>query len=217
MTGRVTIYQDTAKPLNVRQVAEAQPRTMDCMDCHNRPSHDFQSPDYAIDLALATGRISPELPEIKKTSVEAMIKEYPSEQEALRGIAGAITDFYRLNYPKVALRNEKEIKEAILNVQAAYQRNIFPVMKASWRDYPDDIGHFIFPGCMRCHDGKHTSSSGTIIMNNCRTCHIIIAQGPRMSGEVITAETGLDFNHPVDIGDAWKQGRCYDCHTGVQP
>jgi cytochrome c2 len=216
-TGRVTVYQDRENPLNEKQVAAAQPRTMDCMDCHNRPSHDFQSPDHAIDLALLTGRIDTSLPEIKKTAVQAMVKKYRSEPEALRGIAGSITDFYRLNHPKVALQQEKEIKEAILATQAAYERNFFPIMNAEWLDYPNDIGHFIFRGCMRCHDGKHASSTGTVITNDCRACHVILSQGPKMTGHLIIAETGVDFHHPVEIGDAWKQGNCYECHTGVQP
>ncbi len=132
-------------------------------------------------------------------------------------VGGGVTDFYRLNYPDVSSQKEKQIKEAILAVQAAYERNIFPEMKAKWSDYPNDIGHFTFRGCMRCHDGKHVSSSGTVIMNDCRTCHIIISQGPKMAGEKIIAETGVEFRHPVDIGDAWKQGNCYDCHSGAQP
>ncbi len=217
VTGRVTVYQDKEKPLTKKEISEAQPRTMDCMDCHNRPSHEYKSPDYEIELALLTGLIDPGLPEIKKAAVQAMVKEYQSSQEALKGIAGALTDFYRLNYPGVSSQKEKQIKEAILAVQASYERNIFPEMKAKWSDYPNDIGHFTFRGCMRCHDGKHISSSGTVIMNDCRTCHIIISQGQKMAGEKIIAETGVEFRHPVAIGDAWKQGNCYDCHSGTQP
>lgn len=217
LTGRVTVYQDRASPLKEKQIAEAEPRTMDCMDCHNRPSHDFKSPDYETDFAILTGLIDSGLPEIKKIAVQSMIKDYGSNQEAMKGIAGTITDFYRINHPDIASPKEREIKEAILAVQAAYERNIFPVMKAKWSDYPNDIGHFIFPGCMRCHDGEHASSSGTRIPNNCRTCHLILSQGPKMAGEKIIAQTGLEFRHPVDIGNAWKKGNCYDCHSGVQP
>ncbi len=217
VTGRVSVYQDKTNPLNRKEITAEAPRTMDCMDCHNRPSHDYKSPDYAIDLALFTGMIDPGLPGIKKASVQAMVREYASDQEALKGTAGSITDFYRLNYAEVARQKEKEIKQAILSVQAAYERNIFPVMKVKWSDYPNDIGHFEFRGCMRCHDGRHASNSGTIIPNDCRTCHVIIKQGPKMAGEKIIAQTGLEFTHPIDIGDAWKEGTCYNCHSGAQP
>lgn len=217
VTGRVTVYRDTENPLTPKELEQARTRSMDCMDCHNRPSHDFQSPDHAIDVALETGLIDPDLPEIKKTAVEAMVKGYPTEAEALKQIAAFITDFYRTRYPRISERQEKEIQQAILATQAAYSRNIFPIMKASWLDYPNDIGHFLFPGCMRCHDGKHASSTGTAVPNNCRSCHIILAQGPARAEKMIEAEDGIPFVHPVDIGDAWKQGTCYECHTGVQP
>jgi nitrate/TMAO reductase-like tetraheme cytochrome c subunit len=216
-TGRVSLYQDREKPLTQAEIARATPRRMDCMDCHNRPSHDYKSPDNAVDLAILTEQIDAELPEIKKVAVEAMVGKYASTADALEGIANRITDFYRLNYPAVAGQKEKQIRDSIIAVQNAYERNIFPFMKADWSDYPNDIGHFTFRGCMRCHDGKHASSSGTVIPNGCRTCHIIIAQGPKMAGEKIIAENGLEFKHPIDIGDAWKKGHCYECHSGSQP
>jgi hypothetical protein len=216
-TGRVTLYQDRERPLTRSEIAEAKPRLMDCMDCHNRPSHDYKSPDAAIDIAILTGQIDAGLPEIKKTAVQAMVGRYASDQDARKGIAGSIADFYRRNYPAVPEQKEGKLRDAILAVQSAYERNIFPFMKAAWSDYPNDIGHFTFPGCMRCHDGKHASVSGTIIPNDCRTCHIIIAQGPKASGERSIAANGLAFRHPVDIGGAWKEGHCYECHQGVEP
>ena len=117
----------------------------------------------------------------------------------------------------LTMRALKQIREAILAVQDEYERNIFPFMKADWSDYPNDIGHFTFRGCMRCHDGKHSSRPGILIPNDCRTCHVIIAQGPKMTGREIITENGLEFKHPVDIGDAWKEGHCYVCHQGTQP
>jgi hypothetical protein len=33
-------------------------RTMDCMDCHNRPAHRYTPPDDAVNLALSLGQIS---------------------------------------------------------------------------------------------------------------------------------------------------------------
>ncbi len=215
-TGTVTVYQDREKPLTPKEIAEAETRTMDCMDCHNRPTHDYRSPDNAVDLALLTGQIDPGLPEIKNTAVQSLTMKYDSDTAAVNGIAANITDFYLQNYPDVSGQKEKQIKEAVFAVQEAYKRNIFPFMKADWSDYPNNIGHFIFRGCMRCHDGKHASGS-IIIPNDCRTCHVIIAQGPKLARKEIIAETGLVFRHPVDIGDAWKEGHCYECHSGTLP
>jgi hypothetical protein len=216
-TGRVAVYEDRDNPLTHEEVSEAGRRQMDCMDCHNRPSHDYRSPDNAVDLAILTGQIDPFLPEIKKAAVQAMVGQYISDEDARKGIAGRITNFYLKNYPDVTKQQEKRMNEAILAVQSAYDRNIFPFMKADWSDYPNNIGHFTFRGCMRCHDGTHATAAGTVIPNGCRTCHVIIAQGPAGAGGLVISGRGLPFRHPVDIGGAWKSGHCYECHGGTEP
>jgi len=216
-TGKVAVYQDISRPLSQDELALAKPRIMDCMDCHNRPSHNLHSPDYAINLAILTGLIDPALPEIKQVAVNAMNKEYRSSALARDSIAGEITSFYRTRYPEVYSQQGRIIGGAIQAIQTAFMKNIFPEMKAKWSDYPDNIGHFIFRGCMRCHDGNHRDSEGSVITNDCRTCHIILSQGIRERSEILNLQVGLDFRHPLDIGDAWKGGACYDCHKGIQP
>ncbi|MCK4776706.1 MAG: NapC/NirT family cytochrome c, partial [Candidatus Krumholzibacteria bacterium] len=47
-TGRMTVYQDEDNPLSEEEVLAAIPRVMDCMDCHNRPSHQYRSPEQSI-------------------------------------------------------------------------------------------------------------------------------------------------------------------------
>jgi hypothetical protein len=216
-TGRVTIYQDMNKPLSREEITVTTPRIMDCMDCHDRPSHDFHPPDYEADLAILTDRIDPNIPEIKKTSVNAMTRAYATADEAREGIALAVKGYYQVNYPSVYSQYKGAIQNAVAATQEAYARNTFPFMRARWSDYPNNIGHFIFPGCMRCHDGMHVSTEGLRIPHDCRTCHIIISEGPAMRAEMINATTGIEFVHPVDIGSIWKDGKCYACHNGTQP
>ena len=216
-TGKAAVYQDISRPLSQDELALAKPRIMDCMDCHNRPSHNLHSPDYAINFAILTGLIDPALPEIKQVAVNAMNKEYRSSALARDNIAGEITSFYRIRHPEVYSQKEKMINSAIQAIQTAFMKNIFPEMKAKWSDYLDNIGHFIFRGCMRCHDGNHRDSKGSVITNDCRTCHIILSQGIRERPEILNLQVGLDFRHPLDIGDAWKGGACYECHKGIQP
>lgn len=214
-TGKSTVYQDAANPPSGAVLA-VKPRVMDCIDCHNRPSHNYHSPDYAVDIALASGQIRPDLPEIKKAAVAAMAQEYRSDAEAMQGIAQSLAAFYRKGYPALTLQKGQSIDEAVRAVQEAYRKNIFPVMKARWSAYPNNIGHFIFRGCMRCHDGTHKSAGGEVIPNDCRTCHLILSQG-NGGPESLDLKDDRGFRHPVDIGDAWKEGACYNCHTGVQP
>ena len=215
-TGRVTVYQDQNSPLSAEELAAATVRRMDCIDCHNRPSHKFNSPDNAIDRAILTGAIDPSLPEIKRVAVEAMQSPYETKDEAFRAIATKIPDFYHRNYPELLADKGVAIDEAVLATQYQFSQNIFPEMKVRWEGYPDNIGHFIFPGCMRCHDGNKVSEDGWTITRDCTSCHAIMRQGVGDSTQVAVTEDGLEFSHP-DGGEDWRDTNCHDCHTGTQP
>jgi NapC/NirT cytochrome c family, N-terminal region len=216
LTGRVTTYQDEDNPLTAEEIAGATPRRMDCIDCHNRPSHKFNSPDAAVDMAILTGAIDQTLPDIKRVAVDAMAKTYETKQQAFQAIAVAIPDFYQKKYPEVFKERQVAIDQAVLAVQQQFSQNIFPEMKVRWEDYPDNIGHMIFPGCMRCHDGKKVSPEGWTITRDCTACHAILRQGTKDNMQMAVTESGLEFNHP-DGGDDWRDTNCNECHSGTQP
>jgi len=194
--GRVTVYQAKEGALKPEQVAKAAPRRMDCIDCHNRPSHIYRAPANAVNAAMAAGRIPPTLPSIKKNAVEALTADYATTEEALQAIAKKLP---------VAAASE---------VQKIYRENFFPEMKVDWRKYPNNIGHTVFPGCYRCHDGQHVATDGKAIRHDCNLCHIILAQGPPSQLDKLSVK-GHEFQHPSDIGDLWKETVCADCHTGA--
>jgi hypothetical protein len=198
-------------------IKKARVHVMDCMDCHNRPSHIFYSPDYAIDMAILTGKIDHSIPEIKRVAVEAVAATYETSEEAQHGIANFITDYYRRNHPDYYENNRVIIDDAVIAAQAAFNNNIFPTMKVRWSEYPENIGHFQYKGCMRCHEGNHESDKGIKITHKCNACHTILSQGSGDRAEVSTSHEGLTFSHPVDIDEAWKEIGCYECHNGVQP
>jgi hypothetical protein len=216
-TGRVTVYQDSESPMSEEEIASASPRLMDCMDCHNRPSHNYRPPDHAINTAILTQKIDRGLPAIKRIAVEAMAAEYETEEGALVGIANAITEFYSKEYPDVYRSRRTDVDAAILAAQEAYSQNIFPEMGVRWSKYPDNIGHLIYPGCMRCHGGRHRSDEGVAITSDCRACHTILSQGTGDRAQVATGPEGLDFVHPEEIDDAWREMGCFECHDGTQP
>jgi len=216
-TQRVSVYQSKSKPLTPEEIAKAEKRRMDCVDCHNRPSHVFPTPEEAIDREFRNGSLSRAMPSIKTLAVAAMAKEYPTHDDAIAGIASDLTQAYRDKYPEVWNKRRAEIDTAIGVVQKAFGISIFPEMKARWTVYPDNLGHFRTKGCMRCHDGDHFNEAGTVLTQDCRTCHSILLQGSGDRRQNATTEAGLDFLHPEDIGDAWQGGACYDCHTGVRP
>ncbi|NNE10204.1 MAG: cytochrome C [Gemmatimonadetes bacterium] len=215
-TGRVTVYQSEEDPLTEEEIASAEIRTMDCVDCHNRPSHIFHSPDYAVDLALLTGGIPRDLPSIKAVAVEAMTGKYETKEEARQGIAEHIAGYYHDELGDEAARGPK-VRQAIAGTQEVFSYNIFPEMKTSWAAYPDNIGHFTDKGCMRCHDGTMVSHEDEPITRDCNACHIILSQGSGEFAEYSNSPEGLEFVHPDDIDEEWRETGCYECHDGTAP
>jgi nitrate/TMAO reductase-like tetraheme cytochrome c subunit len=176
-------------------------RTVDCMDCHNRPAHTYQSPSDAVNLAMSIGQIDHAMPWIKSNAVFALTKKYTNETQALQGIATYLSDKYR---------EDARVRPAIMAVQEIYTNNFFAEMNASWDKYPNNIGHKDWMGCFRCHDGQHKSSDGRVIKaNDCNACHTILAQGVGEELNLLTP-LGQKFKHPGDEVD----GACNDCHTG---
>jgi len=176
--------------------------TVDCMDCHNRPAHRYQTPAGAVNLAMATGRIDPGLPWIKTNAAHALVQNYTNRDEALQSIATELDK----KYP-----GDKRVKPAIAAVQQIYKDNFFPEMKASWKVYPDNIGHMNWDGCFRCHDGEHKTidKKKTIKADDCNSCHTILAQGAGAELNQLTP-SGQKFRHPGDD----VNGKCTDCHNG---
>lgn len=147
-------------------------RTMDCLDCHNRPSHIYRLPHNEIDRAMAEGRIDKTLPYIRREGLKALQTDYPTHAEARDGIARAIRAFYAKQYP--ALPPDR-IGPAAAELIAIYEANVFPQMNIRWGFYPTHMGHQDFPGCFRCHDGEHATPEGETISQDCSTCHTILA------------------------------------------
>ncbi len=210
--GRVTEYLAKDAKLTPEQIEKAQKFRMDCITCHNRPTHIYVPPDRAVDQAMFIGKIDPALPYIKQQAVAALTKEYEDTPEALEGIATDLDRFYLTKYPQVHAAKVQAIKEAIAEVQRIFQTNIFPYMKVDWRTHPDNVGHYYFPGCFRCHDGNHVSKDGEVVTKNCDTCHSVIGQ-QQAGVPVMETVKSTGFKHPVDIGDL-SQVSCNDCHTG---
>ena len=173
------------------------------MDCHSRPAHKLHSPNDAVDLALSTGRLDPKVPWVKAKVVEALAKPYKTTPEAEKGIATAL----REAYPDPAQANP-----IVSEAQAIYRANFFPEVKNDWRAHPDFVGHKSWNGCFRCHDGKHNTADGkmSIKASDCRSCHLILAQGSGEALNQINAK-GYDFVH---IDAPYSEFSCAECHTG---
>ena len=209
-TGRITDFRTKDAALSSQDIEGAPKRKMDCIDCHNRPAHNYLSPNQAIDLAFDAGRLDASLPYLKSKSVETISKPYTTNDEAVAAIAKDINDYYRANYPETYAANIAKISGTVAELQRIYQTYFFPEMKTDWSSNPNNIGHYNAQGCFRCHDGQHIASDGKVIRNECSICHTTIDQS--FGGKTITATNGL-FQHPVNLGDknTWQ---CTACHKG---
>ncbi|MFZ3342391.1 MAG: NapC/NirT family cytochrome c [Terriglobales bacterium] len=211
LQGRVTEYFAKDSKLTKEQIAGSPKRLMDCTDCHNRPTHIFVPPDTSVDRALAAHRLDISLPFIKQQSVAALTGSYTDTSAAMQGIAKTISEFYNNKYPDLAKTKESEIRNAIDELQNVYKGNFFPEMKTDWRAHPNNIGHFYFNGCFRCHDGQHVSAEGKVISKECDTCHTVLSE---QQNEVkLEPLPAVQFKHPIDLGDLTAVS-CSDCHTG---
>jgi NapC/NirT cytochrome c family protein len=173
--GKIVEYVSTEVKTTPEQLAAGEHRQMDCVDCHNRPTHAFEMPERAVDNAITDGRISRDLPFIKREAIAALKATYPDRDTASRQIPEKIAGFYKEKYPDAYRNHRSAVESAGAAVQAIYMRNIFPDMKVTWGTHPNNIGHDDFLGCFRCHDGNHKSSDGKVIANDCDTCHQVLA------------------------------------------
>jgi hypothetical protein len=156
--------------------ADAVWRAMDCVDCHNRPSHVYRMPANEVDAALEQGRIDRALPFIKREGLRAVQVEYASHEAARAGIAADIAAFYQANYPEVAKSQAAAVEQAGKALGDIYAWNVFPQMKVTWGTYPNHLGHKESAGCFRCHDRKHKTEGGEKISKDCDTCHSLLAE-----------------------------------------
>jgi len=164
----------TAEGVTPEELAKGERRTMDCVDCHNRPGHSFDpSPDKAVNRGLAEGTIPRNVPFIKREAVAALTQSYPTQQAADAQISQRLRDFYRTNFNQFYMGRRQDVERAVVGTVQLYKRNIFPTMNVGWGTYPTNIGHMDFPGCFRCHDENHKTKEGKTISQDCSTCHNI--------------------------------------------
>jgi nitrate/TMAO reductase-like tetraheme cytochrome c subunit len=151
-------------------------REMDCIDCHNRPTHIYLPADKALDEKLLSGQISLSLPYIKKVAMQVIAQKYASHEQARSEIMQGLQQWYAENYPEIVTQQPQLLAEAILGVQDAYVENVFPEMNITWGTYTDHRGHNDDFGCFRCHDEEHESNQGGTVTQDCDTCHSILAE-----------------------------------------
>jgi hypothetical protein len=170
--GTHRVYKASAAPTKLAQGT----RNMECVDCHNRPSHIYRQADEEVDDAIFDGRIDRTLPFIRREAAKALKAPYATREEATVKIRQAVQGFYVASYPDLSKTKAQSIDAAVKSMQGIYNSNVWPSMKITWGAYPSFIGHTATNGCFRCHDDEHKTSDGRTIPQDCALCHSLLAE-----------------------------------------
>ena len=173
--GAVVVYQRGEGQAGKAFEGRANYRLMDCLDCHNRPTHVFLSPDEALDGKINTGAIPARLPFVKKLGLELVQRQYPSKEQARRQIAEGVAGWYGEKYPELKKSSARELDKAAAGIYQAWAENVFPEMKIYWNTYGSRLGHRDGSGCFRCHSEELVSREGRVISSDCNLCHVVLA------------------------------------------
>jgi hypothetical protein len=177
-------------------------RTMDCIDCHNRPSHNYELPERALNRAMDTGQVDPSLPFAKKQGLEILKRNYKTTQDAVNQIPVAFEEYYKTKYPEVYAKRQTDVQKSAKALLAVFSRNVFPEMNIKWGTYPNNLGHNDFPGCFRCHDENHKSvaNPSVTMSQDCNLCHNLLAMDEK--DPKILTDLGLSPGGSVAAGSA---------------
>ncbi len=220
--GTYTEYTDIASSFSPANLKESDLKEMDCVTCHNRVTHLVPMPEDQVDAALARGFIDKTIPDIRLKSIEVLSATYTSQQQGLNGIAG-LENYYQAYYQQFYSANQAAIQTAITYLQNVYTSSVNLDQKSDWNTHPNNVGHMDFPGCFRCHDGKHMDASQKAIRLECNLCHTIpvvtdpskfvadveIPRGPE-------PQTHLNANW-IAMHNQVFNPTCSDCHTTSNP
>jgi len=168
------VHEYRAPDADAAKIAAGDRRRMDCVDCHNRPTHDFfATPERAVDFAIARGSIASDLPFVRREAVAALKATYPDGAAADRDIEKRLRSFYATAHGEDAPPNAAQLDRLVASAQFLYGRNVFPSMNVTWGTHLSNLGHTDAPGCFRCHDDQHKSADGRAIRQDCDLCHEI--------------------------------------------
>lgn len=174
-TGNISEYYDISAGYTPDDIAGTVLARMDCLNCHNRITHNIPNPGNAIDEAMRKNLLARDLPNMRQQAFAVLSADYGSDQAAYEGIAG-LERFYVETYPDIYAERADEIQAAVKTLQDIYSHSVFREQKIDWGTHPNNLGHTYDPGCFRCHDGKHLTGSGEAIRLECNLCHSIPAQ-----------------------------------------
>jgi nitrate/TMAO reductase-like tetraheme cytochrome c subunit len=220
--GNMTEYYDIASGLTPDDIAGSELETMDCITCHNRVTHTIPNPKDAVDQAMSKQLIARDLPFIREQSELLLSQPYPDEKAADDAF-NTLYHFYAQNYPDDYNSRLDDIQGAIDTLEDIYSQSVFAEQKIDWNTHPDNLGHRFDPGCFRCHDGKHLTSTGEAIRLECNLCHSIpvISDGTSLvsSLEIVRGPEPASHTHTswINLHGKTIDSSCAACHVPEDP
>lgn len=220
--GTITDYNAINSPIDTSNLSQYTLHKMDCITCHNRIAHLIETPTNAVDTALFLGDISRDIPFIRTRAIELLTPLYATSDEAKRAFA-SLDGYYADNYPEFYAEGQDLVQEAIKRLEKLYDDANYPQQLLTWQTHPNNVGHSDSPGCFRCHDGQHFSTTGEAIRLECNLCHSI----PQ-----VVLPTDIEPKIPISTGiepashltTTWISqhhnefdASCANCHTTQNP
>jgi hypothetical protein len=202
-------------------MTSAERHVMTCIDCHNRVGHPFPPPERLVDDTLADGRLSTELPFVKQEVLALLTADYSSQEDALAAVEGW-KERYRAEHPDAATSHARQIDEAADVVRHLVTQVVFDEPGIAWRSFIDNGGHRSFPGCFRCHDGRHLGSGGESIRLHCNICHSIPetvggGEGPPELPASTPAQPPSHLEYSFMADHRFQaSAECEECHGEVE-
>ena len=144
--GQGTVYTAPDSPYREKNPPAQLVRKMDCIDCHNRPTHRFPAPYKLINEAMFSEQLDPQLPSIKQKALEVLSASYASQDEAVDAIRRDLRNFYQKKFADTYAAQAVHVEKNIEAIVSIYKNYFFPEMKARWDSFPDNIGHLISRG-----------------------------------------------------------------------
>jgi hypothetical protein len=147
---------------------------MDCVDCHNRPTHIYRTPDEELETMFARFPDLQNVPSLKKAASEMLAQHFSDDAIKNGEVRKALLTWYAAHPEENP--DSRLLEQAANKVQEIYGENVWPQMNIGWGTYPNHIGHTTTsPGCLRCHGNDHVNAAGKAVRADCRMCHTILA------------------------------------------
>jgi hypothetical protein len=165
--------------------------------------------------------LSTDLPFAKKEMKALLSATYANQEEALAAVDSWAAQ-YQATYPEAAATYATEVEQATELARELLARLVFEEPGVTWRSFPNNGGHGghkDFPGCFRCHDGKHLSSEGEVVRLECNVCHSVpvISEETQLTTEIELVTGPEPVSHTLTTWIALhgrvKDNSCKACHT----